>query len=89
MTDLASFQRALDLYGAAVYWSHHSAQSADNPVADAQELAALLRERAVDAGVTTEQFDDAERYARSCLSQGRKPLMAGSSFSSFRSEALS
>lgn len=88
MTDLASFQRALDLYGAAVYWSHHRHRTA-NPVADAQELAALLRERAVDAGVTTEQFDDAERYARSCLSQGRKPLMAGSSFSSFRSEALS
>ncbi|MEX7469033.1 hypothetical protein AB4Z39_04900 [Mycobacterium adipatum] len=88
MTDIASFQRALDLYGAAVYWSYRSSESSNDRAgfAAAQDLATVLRERAVGAGVSSEQLDDAEQYARNCVSNGRKPLMAGRSFSHFRTE---
>lgn len=88
MTDIAGLQRALDMYGAAVYWSYHSAESANTQadLAAAQNVATSLRERAVTAGVNTEQLDDAERYARDCVSKGCKPLMAGWSFSHFQLE---
>ncbi|GAB4980963.1 hypothetical protein MAHJHV61_00660 [Mycobacterium avium subsp. hominissuis] len=88
MTDIAGLQQALDLYGAAVYWSGRSTGSANACVdfAAAQSLAASLREHAVAAGVSAEQLDDAERYARDCVSKGRKPLRAGWSFSHFHRE---
>lgn len=83
VSDLASFQRTLDLYGAAFYWSVIDSD-ADNEPAD---LAIELRERAATAGASSDQLADAERYARACALKGRKPLMAGQSFSRFRTEA--
>ncbi|WP_142277558.1 hypothetical protein [Mycobacterium timonense] len=51
VTDIAGLQQALDLYGAAVYWSGRSTGSANACVdfAAAQSLAASLREHAVAA----------------------------------------
>ncbi len=84
MSDLAGFQRALDLYGAAVYWRSIGTVEGNEP----EVLAAELRERAAAAGASREQLDDAEQYARECVSKHRKPLMAGYSFSQLRNEAV-
>ncbi|MEE3755364.1 hypothetical protein [Mycobacterium intracellulare] len=83
MSDLAGFQRALDLYGAAVYWKSIGTEKGNEPDA----LATELRKRAAAAGASQDQLVDAERYARECVSKKRKPLMAGHSFSHFRDEA--
>lgn len=83
MTDLAGFQRALDLYGAAVYWASVGTETGAEP----DTLATELRKRASAAGASQDQLVDAEQYARSCVSRRRKPLLAGHSFSHFRAEA--
>lgn len=84
MSNLAGFQRALDLYCAAVYWRSVGTAEGNEP----DELAAELRDRAAAAGVSREQLVDAEQYARECVSKHRKPLMAGHSYSHFRNEAV-
>ncbi|CAN3132132.1 hypothetical protein ACNUDN_05960 [Mycobacterium sp. smrl_JER01] len=83
MGNLAGFQRALDLYGAAVYWSCLGTETSSEPAS----LAAKLREHAAAAGASQDQLSDAEQYARNCVSRKQKPLMAGHSFHLFRNEA--
>lgn len=83
MSDLANFQRSLDLYGAAVYWQNIGTEKGNEPDA----LATELRKRASAAGASQDQLADAEQYARACVSKKRKPLMAGHSFAHFRGEA--
>lgn len=84
MSDLAYFQRALDLYGAAAYWNYLGTETANESAA----LATELRARAAAAGASEDQLVDAEWYARNCVSTRRKPLLAGNSFSYFRDEAV-
>lgn len=89
MIDLASFQQALDLYGAAVYWrlrTEEQAGAGSEIAAAAASLADELRNQAVTFGATTEQIDDAEHYARQCIRKGRKPLKASWSFEHFQRE---
>jgi hypothetical protein len=47
-------------------------------------LADTLRERAVAAGCSREQIDDASSYAARCAADRRKPLTAAISFEEFR-----
>ena len=82
MSDLASFQRTLDLYSAAAYWNYLDANN------ESEHLATEMRERAAAAGASSGQLIDAEQYARDCVSNGRKPRLAGYSFPHFRKEAL-
>jgi hypothetical protein len=76
-TDLATLQQALDLYGAAAYWHRRE------PTPATETLTATLRERATGAGVSDEQLADADSYARTCIVNRRKPLLAGPSSAEF------
>ncbi|OHU47309.1 hypothetical protein BKG82_27035 [Mycobacteroides chelonae] len=87
MTDLATFQRALDLYGAAAYWRYRTAEQAGEGSQTALAAASLadeLRDQTVRFGASDEQVDDAEQYARTCILKGRKPSKASWSFEDFQ-----
>lgn len=84
MSSLADLQHALDLYGSAMYWRTVAAGSASRSLPDAEAVADTLRERAVAAGCSTEQIDDAASYAARCAADRRKPLTAAVSFEEFR-----
>lgn len=87
MAGLATFQRALDLYGAAAYWRQSTEEQAgegSQTAAAAASLADELREQAVRLGASAEQIDDAEQYAHTCILKGRKPSKASWSFEHFQ-----
>ncbi|OBY33447.1 hypothetical protein [Mycolicibacter kumamotonensis] len=90
MSDLVELQRALDLYGAAVYWhfSRRYGGLVGEQTEDAASVRDVLRSKAVGAGASEEQLDDARRYAHCCAIDHRKPLMAGASFRTFEKEVL-
>lgn len=83
MSSLAELQQALDLYGSAMYWRTVAANSASTSLPDAEAMADALRQRAVAAGCSTEQIDDADSYAARCAADHRKPLTAEVSFDVF------
>ncbi len=84
MSSLAELQHALDLYGSASYWRTVAAASASQSLSEAEVVANTLRERAVVAGCSIEQLDDAGSYAARCAADHRKPLTAQVSFDVFR-----
>lgn len=86
MPSLARFQRALNLYGAAYYWALQTAEAPKaTPVTMSwEQLVEHLARRATDLGVSQEQLDDAQNYARRCyLENTSKPSHSDSSAAEF------